>query len=512
MHIRFKHLYLYILGALLCGAVSSCYKDKGNYDYTEQTDVYINTFGTKAGLYLDSLIVTPTIMTWPGDSMVILNDTSRFNYVWTAAIINRQAAKGDVPLLTLSTNKVLRVKLTMRPESYILYFKVTDKVTGKMYYQATDLKVTTTTYEGWMLLSDVNNVARLDMISFPQAPLTDTLILTDLLKTSAVEAMHGPRDISYTVNGSSGNFINITAADGGNKFDADVFYWQPAYNMKYECLFDYGATFSPGFVRNGGLGTSFFLYYDNDIYYQDLTTASGYGLPINRVSGETADFDAAPYIGKVTSTSFPAALFDRTKKRFLRLNDGASTCAALADPDPTDPNYKFSYTPKMDLLYMITIPGSYATYAILKDPATNKVYVYSFTMQTTVTQNFAKEVTGTDIVNAEKFAINPEFGYLFYSVGSKVYEVNFDNPSVSKLAVDLGSRKLSLLKFHPFRSITKYGTQAYSLMVGSYDPALPAETCGTLSQYRVPGLFADPVLTKSWSGFGKIVSLTYRER
>jgi hypothetical protein len=350
------------------------------------------------------------------------------------------------------------------------------------------------------------------MISYPQAPLTDTLILTDLLKTSAVEVMHGPKDISYTINGSSGNYINITAADGGNKFDADVFYWQPAYNMKYECLFDYGANFSPGFVRNGGLGTTLFLYYDNDFYYQDLATSTGYGLPVNRVSGETTDFDAAPYIGKVIGSNYPAALFDRTKKRFLRLNDGAGNCAALADPDLADPNYKFSYKPNMDLLYMITIPGSFATYAVLKDPVTNRVYVYSFTMQTTVSQNFAKEITGTDIVNAEKFAINPEFGYLFYNVGSKVYEVNFDNPSVSKLVVDLGSRKLSLLKFHPFRGYTKYATQAYSLMVGSYDPGKPAESCGTLSQYAVPGLFGDPVLIKSWSGFGKIVSLTYRER
>jgi len=503
-----SNIYAYLLGALFCIMATSCFKDKGNYSYTELNNLYIDSFGTKAAFYLDSLIVKPVIRTTLDDAA--LDDTARWSYLWTAAISNRVVAKGDVPLLTIGSSKDLRIKLTMRPEKYTLYFKVTDRYTGNIYSMQTALSVTTTTNEGWLLLTDINNVARLDMVSFLPSPLTDTLVLTDLLKNYGIPEMHGPGDIAFTL-ANQGNYIYVTAADGGHKLDADVFYWQPSYNLKYECLFDYGANFSPGSIKNSGAG-SYLLNYGKDWYYQNLVTAAGYGVPVNRVAGETADFDASPLIGKATNVSNPGVLFDCTKKRFLRLNEGAATCAEL--PDPTT-NPLFSYKPNMDLLYITTNQANSITYAILKDPATNKVWVYSFTLTTSsLSQNFARELTGTDITNAEFFAVSPEYGYLFYSVGSKVYEVDYDNPTVSKLAIDLGSKKISLLKFHQFRAYSgaKYLPAGKSLMVGSYDTGLPAEKCGTLSQYSIPGLVGTPVLVKSYSGMGKIVSLTYRER
>jgi hypothetical protein len=512
MQYLIKHIKTWLLGTLFCLLFTSCFKDKGNYAYTIPTAVSVDSFGAKAALYLDSILITPTLRAYPDSS--ILNDKGRFSYLWTAAIVNRVATKGDVPLLELSTEKTLRIKLTMRPEKYILYLKVVDVETGNIYYQQTPLTVSTTTNEGWMLLSDVNNIARLDMVSFLPSPLTDTLVLTDLLKNYGMPELHGPKDISFTLP-NQGQVLYITGSDGGHKLDGDVFYWQPSYNLKYECLFDYGAGFSPGYVRNSSSAGSYLLYYGNNYYYQNLVTSSGYGLPVNRVAGETADFDASPLIGKAINSSNPAVLFDRVNKRFLRMNEGASTCAEIPDPDPTKVTVLFSYKPNMDLLYMVTNQANSITYAILKDPATGKVFVYSFSITTgSISQNFAKELTAANIGNAEHFAISPEFGYLFYSVGSKIYEVDFDNPAVSKLAIDLGSKKISLMKFHQFRAYTaaKYATNVKSLLVGSYDTGKPAESCGTLSQYSVPGLFGDPVLIKSWSGFGKIVSLTYRER
>jgi hypothetical protein len=510
MNNRFKYIYAYILCALLCVTAGSCFKDKGNYDYTAINAVTIDSFGNKAALYLDSLIIKPAISAGPDES--VLKDTGRWSYLWTAAIVNRVAAKGDVPLITLSKSKDLRIKLTMRPEKYTLYFKITDNYTGNIFYMQTALTVTTSTHEGWLLLTDINNVARLDMVSFMPAPLTDTFVLTDLLKNYGVPEMHGPRNIAFTL-ANQGNYVYVTAADGGHKLDADVFFWQSSYNLKYECLFEYGVNFSPGYVMNSGSGGGgYLLNYGSDFYYQNQITAAGYGIPVNRVAGETADFDASPLIGKANNSGNPGILFDRTKKRFLRLNDGAATCVEL--PEPTTSPI-FSYKPNMDLLYITTNQANSITYAILKDPATNKVWVYSFTLTTSsLAQNFARELTGTDIANAEQFAVSPEYGYLFYNVGSKVYEVDYDNPTVSKLAVDLGSKKISLLKFHQFRAYSgaKYLPVGKCLMIGSYDPGLPVGSCGTLSQYTVPGLAGTPVLVRSYSGMGKIVSLTYRER
>lgn len=505
MHYRFKHIYIFIFVALLCAGASGCFKDEGNYNYSEVNRVSIDSFGVKSGFYQDSFFLTPRITATLDSSM--LNDTSRYAFLWTAAIKSRDPVK-DIPLVTLSTNKDLRIKLNIRPSAYVLYFRVTDRVTGNVYYQLTDLTVTTSTYEGWMVLCDVNNIARVDMISFLQAPSTDTMLLKDVLNGSAIPVLHGPRNIAYTT-GNQGTFIYITAADGGHKVDGDFFFWQNSYNLKYDCLFDYGASFSPDYVRNAGSGSTYFLYYGHDYYYQYTVTSLGYGIPVNKVAGETDFFDASPYVGKAPGRSDPGLLFDRTQKRIVRLNDNATSCVEIPDQGV------FSYKTNMDLLYMVTNQVSQYTYAVLKNPATNKVFVYSFQITSSgATQNFAKEIIGTDIANAEFFAVSPEFGYMFYNAGSKVYEVDFDNPTTSKLVLDLGSKKITQLKFHQFMgySAAKNANKVKSLMVGSYDPALPAAGCGTLAQYSIPGLFGDPVLLKSWSGFGKIVSLTYRER
>lgn len=510
----FKNLYLYILAALLCVVVSSCFKDKGNYEYAEIDSVSIDSFGRKAAFYLDSFILKPGVYPVTAEG-VSIEDESRFSYVWTAAIQGRDAAKGDSALITIGTKKDLRIKLTMRPAKYDIYLKITDLQNGKMYYEKTDLEVVTRTYSGWVMLTDVNNVARIDMVSFLPEQMKDTLLLinVDTTMKANIPVMHGPREIAYTA-ANQGVYFYVTAADGGHKLDGDVFTWQPSFDIRYECFFTYTGTFSPGYVINSGSGGgAYLLYYNNNFYYQSLINSAGYGLPVNKIVSEPTEFDASPFIGKANNVANPGVLFDRTKKRFLRLNDAAANTTTFAEPNPAA--YFLYNKVNMDLLYMVTNQVSMATYAVLKDPATNRVYVYSFTVTSnSLVQNFAKELTGTDIANAEKFAFSPEYGYMFYNVGSKVYEVNLDVPSVSKLVADLGANKITVMKFHQFRNYMAigYADRVRNLMIASYDPALPAESCGTLSTWSVPGLFGNPVLLKSWSGFGKIVSLTYRER
>ena len=77
--------------------------------------------------------------------------------------------------------------------------------------------------------------------------------------------------------------------------------------------------------------------------------------------------------------------------------------------------------------------------------------------------------------------------------------------------VDLGDKKVSYLNFYEFKNSTKY-TDGNKLMVGLYDPSKTDGTEGSLNIYTVPGLNANIALDKSYTGFGRIKSLTYRER
>ena len=82
---------------------------------------------------------------------------------------------------------------------------------------------------------------------------------------------------------------------------------------------------------------------------------------------------------------------------------------------------------------------------------------------------------------------------------------------------DYGAKKITVLKFHQFQS-NNYNTPAAGyqklrnkLIVATYDAAAPA-TSGTLDLWNVPVLNAALTSYGSISGFGKIQSLTYRER
>jgi hypothetical protein len=152
-------------------------------------------------------------------------------------------------------------------------------------------------------------------------------------------------------------------------------------------------------------------------------------------------------------------------------------------------------------------------FAILKG-GDGKIFLARFNL-TTAIQTYYGEITGAEIGNADKFAVNPTYGYLFYSAGSKVYEYDMSLKS-SKLMLDKGAEKISLLKYQKFvkggSTRPYYESRKNQLMVCSYDPALPAERNGKMELYTVPSLNGDLTLGESYSGFGKIVSVSYRER
>ena len=77
--------------------------------------------------------------------------------------------------------------------------------------------------------------------------------------------------------------------------------------------------------------------------------------------------------------------------------------------------------------------------------------------------------------------------------------------------LDFGAKKVSYLNFYSFLYVAKY-KDGNKLMVGYYDPSQQTGTEGSLSIYTVPGLNADLILDRQFDGFGRIKSITYRER
>lgn len=248
---------------------------------------------------------------------------------------------------------------------------------------------------------------------------------------------------------------------------------------------------------------SAYMIGNGNAYLYNRTLNTYYSAPISYISDEQKSFEVAPFL-----TGNSGIFYDKTNLRFVKHNGSGSTCSVL--PEPTENQKLFSFKTGKELAYMrkVAFNGT-EIFAVLKDPQSQKKYLARFNPTNNV-QSYYAEMTGTDIDKAELYAISPEFGYIFYSVGGKVYEYDMVY-RVSKLMADYGGRKVSYLNFYEFLNPNKY-TAGNKLMVGFYDPAKTDGTEGSLDIYKVPNINADLILEASYTGFGRIKALSYRER
>lgn len=491
---------------LFLTSLIACKKDLGNYTYHEINDVNISGIDPVYNVLLGEKFNIKPILNFSLDNNF---DENNYTYDWVAL-----KTDGVLPLevrKNLATTRNLEIPITIPSGPYTAYYRITDKRTGVMYQATFKLNVQTSIYEGWLVLSDVNNTARLDMVSNINNAFVN---YTDVLDKvgSELKLTGKPIDVHCYAYMPTFYGIYISTDKSTDKIEPETFKWLNTYNLKYEVLGNTPSDFhADGFSKVTG-GNNY-MYAANYVYYYYSDYQIRYSTPINLVKGELLPFKASPFMASTTAANLDALalLFDIEKKRFVRHinNEGTSTLM------PTGTLFDYNNVGK-DLVYMegTTYNGSDA-FAVLKDPLTQKSYLARIGLKNGFIQNYYGEITGTDIDKAEKFAVSPEFGYLFYNVGSKVYEYDMVLKT-SKLMLDKGADKISLLKFHKFdrSGATRpyYQTRIKNLMIGSYNPSLPADKNGTLELYTVPPVNGNIVLAESFTGFGKIVSVSYRER
>lgn len=210
-------------------------------------------------------------------------------------------------------------------------------------------------------------------------------------------------------------------------------------------------------------------------------------------------------LGTITNGA-AGSFYDVDKKAFAQ---NASYNSVVLNAPASSLNYPSGY----NLIYMDKDYNNNA-FAILEDPATSDRYLMRFPIGGA--QTYFQKITGTDIAQATHFASSPAFGYLFYSVGGKVYEYDL-SLRTSILMIDKGASNITYLNFqHFFNRGTstvnpKYSTWADYLNVVSYGSS---ETSGTFELYNIPPINGQLTLVPgcSWTGFGEIVSVSYRER
>lgn len=480
----------YTTGILLALLLSACYKDQGNYDYTDPNRVLFagieDSYTAMQGEYFE---IIPQLNFTDAAAL----DSARYTYEWISlksGAVNLEKRKD------LGKNLSLRMNMNLSAGKYEIIYRVLDKVTGIRWQKSFELEVVSNIYEGWMLMTDVNGKARLDMINKLNNQYT---ILTDVLtRTGSGLALQGkPVAVHcYRMNSlSTGYAIFLSTDKTTERIDAETFQYKSTMNIKYEMVSNVPDDFAPSIFTPVTTVNSYMLE-GTDAYYYEYVQNIRFGLPINILKGEAKTFRVAPFVATNNASLNMAAFYDLDNKRFVRHVGSEGTMSLMPSTDTL-----FDYNTGKDLVYMTFTPFANGNvFAILRDPVDAKYFLARFSLGTNVKQVDYDEMTATDIDKASFFAVSPDFGYIFYTVGGKLYSYNTSD-MVSKLMLDKGNETFTQLRF-----------RNGDLVAATVDPAKPEGANGTLSVYTVQPVQGPLTLQNSWSGLGKIVSIAYRSR
>ncbi|MGY0425685.1 MAG: PKD-like family lipoprotein [Polaribacter sp.] len=490
----FKNIKIQLL-LMLCISLCtvSCLQDDGNYEYKNINEIKIDSLKEKYSVKrFDNFNIVPKVTNTQEES-------ANLSYKWQAYKIGLEYDK----LTDLSTEKNLTVPIKLLTGGYTIYYTVSDNNTGVEWQDSFEIQVTNSIYQGWLVLSDVNGKPRLDILSLTDG---EYQMKKDIISGLVLDGVPG-FVYCYELDGfrTYGVYVS-TSGNGTVRLDPDTFSWNKGHNISKEFVSTQPTNLEVDNLISQN-NSEAFIAVDGDIYAYYKGRGIYYNVPINKIDGET--FEASPLIA-IGNYKGPI-LYDNTNKRFVKVRD------AFVSPISGALATKFDYTTGKDLLYMASsdFNNSYGaeTFAILNDPVDNKKYVAQFNSANGAQSNY-HEITAPNFDQATSYAVSPQWGYLFYAAGSKVYEYDISSKT-TKLMIDKGTEEITLIKFQHFlagnsRGATYeelYSNLASKLVVCSYNGSE-----GTMELYSVPPVNGPIKLESTYTGFGKIKSISYRER
>ena len=534
---KMKNKYLLVAGLFSSMLLASCYEDKGNYVYSEIEQIEITM---PAGLSVmansESIVFEPEVVSSVAGKVDADNDNYEFNckidYRHTDPETGQYVYWVDInPEKTKAINYFAKL-----PEgSYTIWYSVTNKETGFTANAKGSVSVLTSTYEGWMVLSNngTEKSVRLDMIS--KNSKNEPMLVTDILGDNAPDLKDATQLAMCASMYSGAETVYLLSKSGGYRLDVDKLTATESSNIKLTDFIIPNVSGEPvSIVIVCGSGayygpTSKFCVTSEGNAYALLNGNAGASFedPMNAaVKGGEPTYQISPMIG--TSMVRPGnsscvLCYDVTGKRFVGWNYNASNNALLFSlADPSDAERKFSFQTGMDLVHMEgTRFSNGLVYSVLQD-AQGKRYVYGINLSGS---RFTQESI-YDNINAEHFddatgyAFHSQFPFMFYSHGNKVYSYNLGTGALNQVLDLPAGETVTKLKFNLYvntmldwmngsNPTEEFLDKQFDLIVAS---TTGAENGGIVRFYDID-LSGQMSKLEEYTGFGEeIVDVTYRER
>lgn len=506
--------WIIILGVLLW---TSCFDDKGNYEYIDLGELTISGIITdrwyESFAYSDTLYIPVKI-----ESTRYKNGEEPYTYQWKLMTTNNESRdeNGNPLEYTVSRERDLNIVPDLIAGDYTGFFMVTDTILGIQEKVDFYLRLKTATSEGWMILCEEEGETRLDWI----IPLSDT-------------SERIARNIWANLDFKLGKPYSIASAywlQGSNRY---VFTERGTYNIDAEDAHvgdDNDVRWSFGDIPAvvHGLATELAIQRDHrldllvtrdkNLYVRSAAQVGAvYGFPVNR----TADgkrFDVAPWFGHTYGGGGASVIiYDETNRRFMELDDDE-----VVIPHPltfAGGRVDFEAETGRDMVYMNWTKDRY-TFAVLQDPVDSELYVYGIRVDDNG-NNYRQYYMKLNRPNPDRvkyFAFHSLYRYLFYATeNDEVFQFDMEHPDQpAKLLFSFPGETITALKINKMVGWIAYQpwerARENQLVIGSYLKGEPEQECGVMRIYDVPSLMAPLVKKKEYTKLGKIVDIVYRER
>jgi hypothetical protein len=516
----------------VCGSVSSCYEDKGNYDYDEIEQIEI-TFpdNVTALANTEYLNFCPTVVSSLYGEIKPDND----NYEYSCKIFyyHEDENGDDQKWLEIDEEKTQEVNFfaSIPADTYKVWYAVTNKNTGVTTNVQGSLKVISTTTEGWMVLSNhgTDKKVQLDMI-FEDSNGKDR-VAYDVMGSDVPNIHHGTQIYMNPSRYANMEMAYLLSYSGGYRLDEATLKTSESQNLK---AWDFIAAIDDepismlyvSYYGSYGPLSRFCVTSNGDAYaiYSSLA-GSSFEHPMNTDAvGNATTFKISPKVG--TSMMRPGnsscvLVYDVTNKKFMYWNYYATSPNNKLLLNLTEPSDKlFSYTTGKTLVDMESTKFSNGlVYSVLEDDQ-HKRSVYGINLA----NNALKQECYYDDIKAEHFddatdyAFHSQFPFMFYCLGNKVYSYNLGTKSLKQVLSLPEGETTSRVKFNLFSqmNLTLLNNQSEDFLNMQYHLIVMSSTGktdgGIVRFYKVEN---DGTLTKvkEFTGFGdEVVDVTYRER
>lgn len=511
----------------LCFALAGCYSDKGNYTYGEVNEVTITGMPEEkvyAYTSVDEIHASPQI------TGSLDNDPDNYSYLWEA-IVTEGSVDGKT-VYPIAEGLELDYLVVLPPGEYTVYLNVTDKTSGISWREGFPLAVNRSPLDqGWLILSDADGFCRLDMVSYAGA---EVAFVPNVWYGTPFAGMKGPRQIIFNADMSMNHGVYLISDDGDFRLNGDDLGYDEANNMLWEFgAYDPDSNNTDLKVRTFSgilLDYKVVLVTDNgDIYAKNTQQYGGiYMLPINKIAGEAESFRAAPAIGMAEgymSMGSPMVMYDETNRRFVQVAANLRSVNLL----PKSAETVFAFDTGKKFVWMDAIRTNNTLLTILEDDG-GKFWMHGLRLPSygLVSQDadYYFQIDAPEIENATAFAAHPLRSHLFYAVGNKIYQYSMTQKEARVLPLqltpggapvyELAGEQITMLKFNIYAQDT-YGKKPETLplenylIVGSHSTS-GGELSGKVRLFNTNAQTDQPAeLIDEYSGFGKVVDVTFRE-